>query len=499
MGIIKRQAIKQSIVNYLGVGIGAISTILIYPLARDTYGLARFLIDTGTLIAPFLLVGFGGVTIKFFNEFKTADNRNNGLLPLVLAIPLLSSLLFVGLSYLFRSTIASVFSHNDDHTLQYLFFVIPIAICLAFFQLLYNYSTNYGRIAIPAIFQNFIKVVLPLAILLLAWKTISLDVLVWSIVGNYVVALLAIMAYLYYQQQFKLHSNWSFLTKERRKRLMSYALFGLFGGIGSVLAFRIDSVMITTLLNSTDNGDFGIAAFIGNAIAIPTNAVNQISSPILSKAIQEKKIGEVNKIYKEASVNLLLVGLLLFLFVACSVESLFHLMPSSSELSSNPALIERGVYIVLLVGLARIIDMGTSVNNPIINFSPYYRFGLYAILALGIFNIFTNLFFIKILDMGIVGVAMATLVALTLYNLIKLIFIYRKFGIQPFSWLTLKLLAIAGLAFLAGYFWPSSNNSLLDIILRSSVVVVIYLPLVIYFRISEDLNDLLFDFWKKRS
>lgn len=493
MGIIKRQAIKQSIVNYLGVAIGAISVIFIYPLATETVGLARFLIDTGTLVAPFLLLGFGGVTIKFFPEFETENGENNGMLSFILSVPAVSALLFTILVFSFRIPIQAYLhdSAREQSFQTYWIYLVPIAICLAFFQLLYNYSTNYGRITIPAIFQNFIKIVLPTVILLWYLEVISLSFLVWALVINYLLVLAAILLYLRKLGHLKLVANWSFLTPDRRKRIFNYAVFGLFGGIGSVLAFRIDSFMISTLIDLESNGIFTIAAFIGNAIAIPTNAVNQISSPIITKAIKESDFVEVSKIYKGASVNLLVVGLLLYALVACSVENLFQLMPFEEAKADDPAFIRQGVIIVLLVGFARIIDMATSVNNPIINFSPFYRFGLYAILILGVFNIFTNLFFIKTLSLGIIGVALATLVALSLYNLVKLIFIYWKFGIHPFSDATIKLFAIAGLATIAAYFIPSTGSLILDIAIKSLVVIAIYIPLILQAKVSPDVNELL--------
>ncbi len=492
MGIIKRQAIKQSIVNYLGVAIGAISVIFIYPRATETVGLARFLIDTGTLVAPFLLLGFGGVTIKFFPEFETEDGENNGMLSFVLSIPAIATLVFTLLAINFRASIQAYLheSGREDSFQIFWMYFIPIAICLAFFQILYNYSTNYGRITVPAIFQNFIKIVLPTVILLWYFELISLSLLVWLIVINYIVVLIVMLLYLKRLGHLRLTPKWNFLNADRRQRIFNYAVFGLFGGIGSVLAFRIDSFMISTLIDLESNGIFTIAAFIGNAIAIPTNAVNQISSPILTKAIKESDYQEVNKIYKGASVNLLVVGLLLYALVACSVENLFQLMPFEGNSSDDPAFIRQGVTIVLLVGLARIIDMATSVNNPIINFSPYYRFGLYAILILGVINIFTNLFFIKTLSLGIIGVALATLVALCLYNLVKLVFIYWKFGIHPFSVATIKLFSIACFATLAAFFVPSSGYIILDIAIKSLIVLTVYIPLVLRSNVSPDVNEL---------
>ena len=75
MGVIKRQGIKQSLVNYLAVVIGAISTIFIYPLDTETLGLARFIIDGSMFLAPFLMLGLNGVTIRFFPYFKDEEKR----------------------------------------------------------------------------------------------------------------------------------------------------------------------------------------------------------------------------------------------------------------------------------------------------------------------------------------------------------------------------------------------------------------------------------------
>ena len=57
MGIIKRQGGKHAILQYLGVGIGAISTLFIYPLNAELYGFAQFLIATAFLFFPLAIVG----------------------------------------------------------------------------------------------------------------------------------------------------------------------------------------------------------------------------------------------------------------------------------------------------------------------------------------------------------------------------------------------------------------------------------------------------------
>ena len=68
MGVIKRQSIKQSIVSFLGVGIGVISTIWIYPNNLEIYGLSQFLVGTASLLYPILSFGVVGISIKLVNS-----------------------------------------------------------------------------------------------------------------------------------------------------------------------------------------------------------------------------------------------------------------------------------------------------------------------------------------------------------------------------------------------------------------------------------------------
>src|SRR5690606_39529537 len=70
------------------------------------------------------------------------------------------------------------------------------------------------------------------------------------------------------------------------------------------ISFRIDSIMITTMIDAESNGTFAIALFIANVIAIPTDAIGQITSPILSQAFQDNNLAHIRMLYKRTSINL---------------------------------------------------------------------------------------------------------------------------------------------------------------------------------------------------
>ncbi|MEL6636881.1 MAG: polysaccharide biosynthesis C-terminal domain-containing protein [Bacteroidota bacterium] len=488
MGVIKRQGIKQSLVNFIGVAIGALSTLTIYANEKEAYGLARFLLGTSLFFAPFISLGFTSVAIRFFPEFKENSERYRGFLGLLLLTVAFGATIFLGLSWLFRDALLEMYRDKSPLFQQFLPYLVPLSILTAFFQIFYNYCINFQRITVPAIFQNGIKLSLPVLLLLFTGGYLSLVGVANGIVLNFVIVVLGMAGYLYGLGEWHWRLDWSFMSRERWGRVWNYAAYGLAGSVGSILAIRIDEIMIPTLIDFRSNGIYAIAAFIGNTIMIPGNALIHLASPVIAQAIKDDNLTEVARIYRRVSTNLTLVGLFFFIGIIASVTDLFALMPKSHDLTEAFA-------VVLFIGLARIVDMITSVNNQIINYSPYYRFGMFAILLMGGINIAFNLWLIP--RFGIIGAALATLASLSIYNLIKLLFIYYRYRIQPFSRQTLYLLGWAAVVYGLSTAYPSQGRALLDLVLRSVLITVLYLPVVLYFRISEDFSELAEQTWAR--
>ena len=123
--------------------------------------------------------------------------------------------------------------------------------------------------------------------------------------------------------------------------------------------------------------------------------------------------------------------------------------------------------------------MGTGFNGEIITYSKYYKFNLIAIGLLILLNVSLNLLFINVLNYGIEGVAVASLISMILFNLSKLLFIYKKFKILPFDNSYLKLIFVFAIVLLISYYLPILNNHLLNLIYKTLFCLSINL-LVIY-------------------
>jgi hypothetical protein len=90
---------------------------------------------------------------------------------------------------------------------------------------------------------------------------------------------------------------------------------------------------------------------------------------------------------------------------------------------------------------------------------------------------------------GIVGAAIASLVSKFLFNFIKFLFLYRKFGFQPFDYRFLLLIVISLTSYWISTFIPPFSNFIFDILIRSALITLIFVVPVYYFKISEDINE----------
>jgi len=92
--------------------------------------------------------------------------------------------------------------------------------------------------------------------------------------------------------------------------------------------------------------------------------------------------------------------------------------------------------------------------------------------------------------LGISGAAIATLLSIAGYNAVSLWFVWLKFQLLPFTVDTLKAIGLALAAYLVAGLIPVSGYDLYNLILRSGFFALIFVVLVLRFRVSEDLNGL---------
>lgn len=505
MGVIKRQGIKHSIITYLGVVIGIINTLFIYPrMLPADLGLIRFIMDTATLIIPIALLGFNHVSIRFYPDFKDEENGHNGLLFFLISGVTTGLLFLLMLVGLFHEQIYALYENKGSVYLDNLIFIVPLIILGCYSRVFTDFAVNRKRVAIPQIFNNlYVKLGQGGFVLLFLMGFIELRTVLWGLVGVYSLILISNISYIKVLGQLNLKPNISIL-KDRKflKEIAVYALFGIFGSIGTILATRIDIFMLGSLdfdagavaanlpgipfdkANLSCVGIYSISIFLAGIIEVPTRAIISIIQPIVAQAWKDLDLEHIQELYTKASLNLMIVGVLILAIIWASIDDLFSFM-------QNGELYRLGKYVFLFIGLTKLFDMATSINTPIIGFSEYFRFNFYAILVLAVFNIGANLLLIP--SQQVNGAAIATMTSLILFNVIKFGFIWWKMKMQPFSWGLLWVIGFGLISYLIGTNIPLLGNFYLDIIARSLIILSTYIVLILGFKISPDVNKLFFN------
>jgi len=479
MGIIARQGIKRSIISYIGVVIGMISTIFIYPLARDAYGYVQFLISTSTILALVLSFGSTGLIVRYFPEFK----KDKGYLGIIFSFIFIMIIIVSGILILLKAPIyqfLEVRDFNLDLLNQNLLIIFSLAVFLILIQAFIYQAANYKRIVIPSIIHELsYKILLPVLILLYYFKNINIQEIAYIIVVFYIFSFILNAIYVYTLGGISIKSKgfWD-LPSKKIKEMAQYMGFSGLNVLSANITTRIDTIMIPMLISTAANGTYAIFLFMSNTIAIPMNSLNQIASPVVSDSMKNNDYNNIDNIYKKTSLNSFITGAFIFIIIWTILPDLLHIMPMNKEIKPY-------LYVFFFLGIAKLIDMLTSVNTYIIIYSKYYKYNLIFLIFLALLNLILNYYLINIY--GITGAGIATMISIILYNLIKLVFIKRKFNLFPFTKSTIVIILIAIITFAAGIFIPSTDIVIINLIYKPVIIIIVYYLLIKFFKLKADI------------
>ena len=454
MSVVSRQGFKYSIIGYFGFLIGTLSSIYVYPYDMEFYGTLRYVLATAELLFPFVLIGISHANVRFFKELEKTNQQQN-LVSFSFVFTFLSSIVLfsiVEISFLSFPKIQNLLFF------KYRFYIYVLVYVLAVTQIISRYLTNKKRIAIPGLLENLVPEFGTLvAFTLFVFFSASRQISLWMYVFFFVFSLLVMYFYLKKLDSFQFTKDFTFLkTDSFYKKLFSYGAFSLLGSVGSYVALRINVTMIGEFLDEKSNGIYAIYLSLITILSIPTLGVYNIASPIIRNYLTEKNTKELNEFYQKTSFVLFYIGSIFFVMLCSGIEDLFYLMKNGNELIAF-------LPIVYILGFATLFDLATGFNSHIISMSDKYKFNVYFMLFLAVLNILLNYLFMTKLQLGIIGVAYSTLISLSLYNLVKLIYNWKIFQVQPFSISLFKVFLLVACALFILYLIPKTENHVVNL------------------------------------
>ena len=493
MGVIKQQGIYATIAAYIGVLIGVVNQMWLYPtfLSESEVGLIYSLVDTAMLFTPFILLGLVSVCLRYFPRFNNTAQGHHGFLSFLLLIPLFSFALF-SLVFLFCLPYVSDFFAKSPLYARFLPLTLPLCFFLIYISILEAYCRSLQRtIFITFLREVFIRAASGVLVLAYGLALIQTERFVWCYVGIYALVMLGLAGYIYHLKQLHLvRIDRQKFDTELLRDMGRYAFFILLGTIGGTIVYKIDSILLNYYVGEADTGIFRITGFIGLVVEMPRRALSQIAAPVVAQAMQRNDLSLVANLYRSISTHQYLAGAFLLCGIWCNIDNIFALMPRGDVYA-------QGKYVVLLVGISKIFDMVTSINEEIIAYSPYYRYTTLLMVGLILVTIGSNMLFIPI--WGIVGAALASAICILSYNIFKFMLIYSKMNLQPFSISTIKITLIATLVAIIGTYLPPTlfPSPFIDLICRSLLIGILFAALTLSWRVSDEVNQLVGKIWKR--
>lgn len=486
MGIVSKQAISNTVITYLGFGVAAVNTLFLYTnfLTDAYYGLVTVILSTSAVLMPLLAFGVPNTLVKFYSGFKKTGNTE-GFETLMLLLPLLLILPIALVTFAFTDAIGSFISQENTIVKDYVWYIFLIGFAMAYFEVFYAWA----KVQMKSVFGNFMKEVfnrvgVMILLILVYFDSITVDFFLKALVGLYLLRTLIMKIYAYGLKRPRL----DFGFPSNTRAILSYSTLIILGGSAAVIILEIDKVMINQYKLIENVAYYGVAIYIATTIIVPSRAMHQITYPLTAELLNNHDQEGLESLYKKSSLTLFIASGILFVLIITNLNDLFMVLPEEYR---------GGFAIVFLIGLAKVYDSVLGINNAILYNSDYYKTLLGMGVLLAVLVILLNMLFIP--EYGLFGAALASFLAIALYNTIKFFYVKSKFGIVPFTIETLKVLGILLVLGVVFYYLSFPFHPIINILLKGVLTTLLFLAVLYKLKISEDINRILQRFMGKKS
>ena len=485
MGIVVNQSYKNIIIISIALVIGGVNTLYFYPvfLKAEYYGLVVFLLATSNLLQPLISFGSQHTIIKYFSSYNSAKEKDI-FMSSIIFLPIMTIIPICYLVVQFHDIIASFLSLKNPIIESYVWVIFLVAFATSYFEVFYSWA----RVQLKSVFGNFLKEIYPrvsifILLLLVFFDIISKENFVWYLTGFYYLRLLIMIAY-----SLKLYTpNFYFKLPTNTKQILSYSIYIFLAGSAASILIDIDKFMIPQKEAISQTAFYAVAVFIATVVEIPGRALFQIVNPLVAKALNTNNFTELKMLYKESSLNLLIISGLFFLLINLNIVPFYELMDNPSYGTA--------VWVVLMISLSKLILMSFGCGPAILATSKFYKITLPFSIGMALSVYFLNDYLIDL--MGINGAALSTLIVVAVFTFLKIIYLKSKLNLSPYSFNSVKTLFIIGSLFLIfeNISFPFKGISL--IIINSLIIGLVYTLVMYYSNISGTLNKFLMNVLSK--
>jgi O-antigen/teichoic acid export membrane protein len=480
MSTIRRQSIISSGIVYFGFAVGFLNTYLFLRqggFTPDQYGLLSIFTAIASIMFAFSNFGMLSFIYKFFPYYNhNLPPKKNDMMSVAVGLGLV---MIAGI--IFKSYVIRKFAAHSAELVTYYYWIFPFGFGFAFYSLLEAYAwqlrrsvlTNYFKEVQLRIFTTILLVLSLLGVLA------NFDLFIKLYAFTYILLALMLLLWMIGTRRLYFPIPPSRVTVKFLPKIISLTTLTWSGGLVFTLSNFFAHLVIAAVVPGglAAVGVYSLATYIGSLMQAPQRTVISATIAPLSQAWKDKDYKKIDRIYHHSSINQLIFSIAVFILIWINFTDgviVFHLQKTYFDAR----------HVFLFVGLKLIVDMGTGVNGQIIATSTFWRFDFFCGMLLVVMTLPLNYILAK--QQGAVGPAIADLITFSIYNGIRWLFLYRKFGMQPFTTRSFKVLVLALTGYGICHFLLIGFHGVGGILLRSAIFVTIYVGGIIAGRLSED-------------
>jgi O-antigen/teichoic acid export membrane protein len=466
LGIVQRQGLRNTVISYVGLGIGFVNTTLVLPrlLAPAQLGLTSVLVSLATMGALVSALGFTNTTMRYFPYFRNRETGHSGFLPLLLGLPLALFVVVAGALWLCRPLVLRWYAHDAALLGPHYGVMLGLAFCILLYNLLEAYTKSLFHTSFSSLMTDVVqRLLIVSSAVLYGAGYLSFEGFVLAYLGSYAFIAAALLTYLSVIGELHLQPTRAVLRVRPVSELVRFGSFALLGNISGTLLVTIDSLMLGSH-SFADAGIYTIALNISTALAVPFRALYKTAYPLIAEYWKEGATDKMLDFYRRTTRLNTALGVYLALGIGLNLPFIYSLIHRPEYAAGTVA--------VLLLLAGRLTDGITGVNGIIVVTSPRYRYDL--LFNVGLSGLIILLNYLLIPRLGLTGAALSNALALSSINLARTWFVWRSYGWQPFDRRIGYILLLAGGAAAVAWALPTPANNWLTLLLRGGVLTGLY-------------------------
>jgi O-antigen/teichoic acid export membrane protein len=249
--------------------------------------------------------------------------------------------------------------------------------------------------------------------------------------------------------------------------MLSISFFGIVSGFSNIAILNIDKYMIERYVGLSGVGVYSITFYFATMILLPARSIQKIATIILSESWKNNDLKNINTIYYKSTITQLIIGSYIFIGIWVNIDNIISILgPEYKD----------GVYVIFFIGLANMVYMLSGLSAYIITTSKKYIYSSIFMLIMLVLIVVTNLIFIPIY--GIVGAALASFISMLGVSILRFIFIWKNFAIQPYNFQHLIIIGIVIISYYSAFFIPDSFNPFVNIMIKGTIVSLVFALLI---------------------